>query len=401
MYTNTAPRSHQMAAELIEAGRRRACGLPPALRGASVRPPAAARARAQRRAALRRRRREATYLTRADFEETGAVETDSEGIVDHLRAVDGTKVAVLVRDLLADDRSGVRKVSLRSTDGTVDVSRIARGLGGGGHRQAAGATSELPGLDELLAHDPSRHLKSSSERGHPLREARGRHLARRRRARCAGAPEEDKVGHAGTLDPFATGLLLVLVGRATRAQQFLMALPKTYRAVARLGWASTTGDPEGELSQTGRIPDDPQIPTGELMQRPHAFSAVKVGGEARLRAWPAGRGGRPRRARPSPSTAPSGCSRDGERAEFEIECSAGTYVRQLVAGLGDAYCEELERTAIGPFRLEDADPERVVAAARGARVPARAPARRGRGRGRRARPSRRRRRSTAPTRLTA
>src|ERR671927_1405784 len=64
-----------------------------------------------------------------------------------------------------------------------------------------------------------------------------------------------KVGHAGTLDPFATGLLLVLVGAATRAQRFLMALPKTYRAVARLGWTSGTGDPEGELVHTGRLPE--------------------------------------------------------------------------------------------------------------------------------------------------
>ena len=58
-----------------------------------------------------------------------------------------------------------------------------------------------------------------------------------------------KVGHAGTLDPFATGLLLVLVGRATRVQRFLMALPKRYETVARLGWTSTTGDPEGELGR--------------------------------------------------------------------------------------------------------------------------------------------------------
>src|SRR3954470_24043452 len=56
-----------------------------------------------------------------------------------------------------------------------------------------------------------------------------------------------KVGHAGTLHPFATGLLLVLVGRATRVQRFLMALPKRYETVARLGWTSTTGDPEGSL----------------------------------------------------------------------------------------------------------------------------------------------------------
>jgi tRNA pseudouridine55 synthase len=174
-----------------------------------------------------------------------------------------------------------------------------------------------------------------------------------------GLPKKTKVGHAGTLDPFATGLLLVLVGKATRAQQFLMALPKTYRAVALLGWTSTTGDPEGELSQTGRIPDDPRIPTGDLMQRPHAYSAVKVGGR---RAYELAREGEVPELRERPVTVyrAERTSFDGERAEFEIECSAGTYVRQLVAELGDAYCERLERTAIGPFRLEDTDPERVV-----------------------------------------
>jgi tRNA pseudouridine55 synthase len=168
-----------------------------------------------------------------------------------------------------------------------------------------------------------------------------------------------KVGHAGTLDPFATGLLLVLVGKATRAQQFLMALPKTYRAVARLGWTSTTGDPEGELSQTGRIPDDPRIPTGDLMQRPHAYSAVKVGGR---RAYDLARGGEAPELEERPVTVHRAerLSFDGERAQFEIECSAGTYVRQLVAGLEDAYCEQLERTAIGPFRLTDADRELIV-----------------------------------------
>ena len=172
-------------------------------------------------------------------------------------------------------------------------------------------------------------------------------------------PRKTKVGHAGTLDPFATGLLLVLVGKATRAQQFLMALPKTYRATARLGWTSTTGDPEGELSRTGRIPDDPRIPTGDLMQRPHAYSAVKVGGR---RAYTLARQGESPELAERPVTVyrADRLSLDGERAEFEIECSAGTYVRQLVADLGDAYCERLERTQIGPFPLADADPDRIV-----------------------------------------
>jgi phosphoesterase RecJ-like protein len=88
------------------------------------------------------------HLTRGDFGETGALESDSEGVVDHLRAVEGTAVAALIRDLV--DRDG-RKVSLRSTDGSVDVSVIARSLGGGGHRQAAGATTELP-LEQLIDH---------------------------------------------------------------------------------------------------------------------------------------------------------------------------------------------------------------------------------------------------------
>ena len=165
-----------------------------------------------------------------------------------------------------------------------------------------------------------------------------------------------KVGHAGTLDPFATGLLLVLTGQATRVQRFLMALPKTYRAVARLGWISDTGDRDGALVETGRVPERLEIPTGELMQRPPAYSAVKVGGERLYR--------RARRgeaveapARPVTVYRAECLRRESDRAEFEIECSSGTYVRSLIADLGDAYCDELRRTAIGPFGVEDAGRE--------------------------------------------
>jgi len=168
-----------------------------------------------------------------------------------------------------------------------------------------------------------------------------------------------KVGHAGTLDPFATGLLLVLVGSATRVQRFFMALPKTYRAVARLGWVSDTGDRDGELAHTGRVPEELHLPVGELMQRPPAYSAVKVGGE---RLYKKARRGEAVEAAPRPVTVYrfEELWREGERVGLEIECSSGTYVRQLVADLGDAYCEELERTAIGSFSLSDADESRVV-----------------------------------------
>ncbi|MCW3012836.1 MAG: truB [Solirubrobacterales bacterium] len=159
-----------------------------------------------------------------------------------------------------------------------------------------------------------------------------------------------RVGHAGTLDPFATGLLVVLVGRATRVQAHVMALTKRYEATARFGFTSTTGDPEGELTETGRIPPEPLVlPTGAIMQRPPAYSAVHVDGK---RAYDLARKG----------IAVELPEREVQVHRFErlaedrflIECSAGTYVRTLISELGDAYCTALRRTAIGPFDVADA-----------------------------------------------
>jgi tRNA pseudouridine55 synthase len=169
-----------------------------------------------------------------------------------------------------------------------------------------------------------------------------------------------KVGHAGTLDPFATGLLLVLVGRATRAQRFLMALPKSYETVARFGATSSTGDPEGEIVETGVVPEgELELPTGTLRQRPPAYSAVKVDG---TRAYKLARRGEQLELPEREVTvhAFEERARDGARRTFAIRCSSGTYVRSLIADLGDAYCEQLRRTAIGPFAVADADPERIV-----------------------------------------
>jgi tRNA pseudouridine55 synthase len=170
-----------------------------------------------------------------------------------------------------------------------------------------------------------------------------------------------KTGHAGTLDPFATGLLIVLVGKATKVQRQMMELRKRYETVAQLGAVSSTGDTEGEVTETGRVPDDPpELPTGEIRQRPPLYSAVKIDGQRA-----------PRRARRGEQfemperivtvyrfeqlwreagTRPGGLC----RAAFAIECSAGTYVRSLIADLGDAYCVELRRTAIGPFEVGEA-----------------------------------------------
>jgi tRNA pseudouridine55 synthase len=165
-----------------------------------------------------------------------------------------------------------------------------------------------------------------------------------------------KAGHAGTLDPFATGLLLVLLGGATRLQRFLVGLPKTYLATARLGWRSSTGDPDGVLSETGAVPDSLELPTGTVRQRVPMTSAVRVGGERLYKKAHRGEVVETPERDVEVHRAEL-LSSDGEFARYEIECSAGTYVRTLVETLGDAYCAELRRTAIGPFRVEDAGEE--------------------------------------------
>jgi tRNA pseudouridine55 synthase len=167
-----------------------------------------------------------------------------------------------------------------------------------------------------------------------------------------------KAGHGGTLDPFATGLLVVLLGRATRLQRYLLPLPKTYVATARLGWRSTTGDPDGELTETGRLPGELRLPTGRIRQRVPLTSAVRVGGERLYKR--AHRGEEVETPEREVEIFRAELLDAGEgRARFEIECSSGTYVRSLIETLGDAYCEELRRTAVGPLRLEDAGDEPI------------------------------------------
>jgi bifunctional oligoribonuclease and PAP phosphatase NrnA len=150
MYENTGVRAHVMAAELIEAGidvhalyRRLYEDMPFGKLELLARALAGVRRYGDGRLTYAR-------LTRADFEATSSEDSYSEGIIDHLRSVEGTKVAALARELAPNGRPGRTKVSLRSTDGSVDVSVIARAGGGGGHRQAAGFSTEL-GDEELVA----------------------------------------------------------------------------------------------------------------------------------------------------------------------------------------------------------------------------------------------------------
>ena len=163
MYENTGPRAHRMAAELIEAGvdvheiyRRVYEGVPYGKLALLAR----GLAKVER---YDSGRLTVTELDAADFADSGAEESYSEGVIDHLRAVQGTAVAALVRDRIGDtDGSGkpLRKVSLRASDERVDVSAIARVQGGGGHRQAAGFTTALewPALVEFLREEVAQQL---------------------------------------------------------------------------------------------------------------------------------------------------------------------------------------------------------------------------------------------------
>lgn len=165
-----------------------------------------------------------------------------------------------------------------------------------------------------------------------------------------------RVGHAGTLDPFATGLMLVLVGRGTRTSQFAVGLDKRYETLAQLGALSTTGDPEGEITVTGKVPTSPlSLPTGRVTQRPPAYSAIKINGQ---RAYKLARAGHdvevPERTISVYDFQELG--REGDRVRLAIHCSTGTYVRTLVADLADGYCLELRRTAVGPWSIQDALP---------------------------------------------
>src|SRR5258705_7129489 len=175
-----------------------------------------------------------------------------------------------------------------------------------------------------------------------------------------------KVGHTGTLDPLATGLLVLCVGKATRLQAYLMGMEKTYEGVIQFGWATDSydadGEPAGEAVEKSveGIDFTPHIARflGDLEQMPPQFSAKKVQG---VRAYELARKGETAALTPKKVTVfefeITGV--EGSRARFRIRSSAGTYVRSLAHDLGasigiPAHLGALRRTAIGNFHVQDA-----------------------------------------------
>ncbi|MDD3481259.1 MAG: tRNA pseudouridine(55) synthase TruB [Patescibacteria group bacterium] len=174
-----------------------------------------------------------------------------------------------------------------------------------------------------------------------------------------------KVGHTGTLDPFATGLLVLLLGSATKEQDKYMKLDKEYEATLKLGHTSTTGDPEGVIEKTSdKVPTTFEIKkvlkefTGEIEQVPPAFSAIKVNGE---RAYKLARAGKEVniKARKITIYEVKLLRYDYPKLEIQVRCSSGTYVRTLAEDIGKklgtgAYLTNLRRTKVGEFDIKDA-----------------------------------------------
>ncbi len=173
-----------------------------------------------------------------------------------------------------------------------------------------------------------------------------------------------RAGHAGTLDPFASGLLLVLLGSSTRLARYLVGLDKRYLAEIALGARTSTGDLEGEIVERRAPPAHAQLERllaglrGEVELPVPAASAVKVAGE---RAYRLARRGvaveMPLRR--STVRALELLDFDGEVASLDLRVSSGTYVRAIADSLG-GHCRALRRTEVGPFSVEDADPDRIL-----------------------------------------
>jgi tRNA pseudouridine55 synthase len=162
-----------------------------------------------------------------------------------------------------------------------------------------------------------------------------------------------RTGHAGTLDPFATGLLLILSGRATRLQPSLVGLDKRYRTEIDLTATTTTGDPEGDVVETHEPrPVDLDTLRGEIELPVPAASAVKIDGE---RAYKLHRRGVAVEMPLRRSTVYEleVVARDDSSVTLDLRVSSGTYIRSIAHALG-GHCRTLRRTEVGPFSIDDA-----------------------------------------------
>ena len=331
----------------------------------------------------------ASTMELADLVATGARSEHSEGIIDILAQSETAEVALLLKEKGAETR-----LSVRTKPGGVDATALCATWGGGGHARAAGASLPLP-----LGRGPGGR---AARRGAPGEGRRAMTTGSARvDARVDGILVVDKpigptshdvvalvrrlagtrkIGHGGTLDPFASGVLPLYLGLGTRVVEFHLGARKAYRATVVFGGSSTTDDLEGEITPAeGAPPSRDAVASalagvrGRARAAPARVLGPQGGWAPRLRPRPPGRDARaqaPHGDLPRAGPGRAGTTADPEHpiAVVDVACSAGTYIRALARDLGAAvgtaaYLGALRRTASGPFTIADARPLDEVRAA--------------------------------------
>ena len=316
------------------------------------------------------------WLKPSDFSRTGCDASDSEGLIDHIRAIEPVQVAILFEEM----QPNLVRVSLRSKSPDINVNEIAGKFGGGGHTAAAGAR---------IAGNPS--FGSTPHSGGGEASIRQTQLISNMHVfdtldgailvdKPAGPTSHDvvgavrrwfqidKAGHCGTLDPAATGLLLLVLGRATKLSDKFMGSDKTYEGTVKFGETTDSYDADGELVASLPVPpitleELNKLASefhGDQMQTPPMVSAIKKAG---VPLYKLARKGIEVERKPrfihiykyqfSDYREPIGT--------FEVVCTKGTYVRSLAHEMGEkigcgAHLASLRRTSSGPFNVVDAIP---------------------------------------------
>ena len=374
-YANTTPKALRLAADLVEAGadvHRVFQGVYENVQFAKLKLLARALERAH---VLEGGEIVVSHLLRGDFEAVGATEPYSEGIIDVLRSVEGSAVSALIREPPRDG-GPARKVSLRSSVDEVDVSAIARKSGGGGHREAAGFSSDLS-VDEItdfIVREVTAQVGSAAEANEcrPARSTRAGSSSStsppaRRRSRSSRRSDArpglgpGTQGRSTRSRPACSSSSLAR-RRGSRGSSSACRSATRPRSTSRRARRPATSRASGSTSTSRPIAADLEAALDGLrgaVELPiPAVSAVKIDGE---RAYALHRRGvaveMPVRTMHVHELLLDGYA-DGV-ARLELHVSSGTYVRAIAEALG-GHCVSLRRTEIGPFRVDEADPERII-----------------------------------------
>ena len=316
-------------------------------------------------------------MSLALLEQAGATHEDADGLINIPLTVKDIQAVAFFKEIAPDSY----RISMRSK-GDVDVNRVANTFGGGGHKNAAGCSlnGAYPDVRKTAARGivsfPDGVLvvnKPPGPTSHDVVAVTRRALRRStlddRRSTMDDGRSTMKVGHTGTLDPLASGVLPLVIGKATRLAQFLSSAEKEYEADIELGVSTTTLDRGGDVIVRGRVREVADVTgsmieeavaefRGTYLQLPPAYSAKKIDGD---RAYDLARKNTPARLEPVQVTASvlEVMEWNANRLRLRLVCSAGYYVRSLAEALGErlgtgAHLASLVRTRSGDFTLDHA-----------------------------------------------